>query len=111
MSQSALHKASRALVDRSKTASSSKPGHMPKARPLRSQANSGAVATPSTSTSVHDHEEVAAEVEMDVSKSNEEKSTSPENEKTASQEEPVEAEVTTSSATLKTITNSEPSGL
>lgn len=51
VSHSALHKASRALVDRSKTASSSKPGHMPKARPLRSQGSAGATASTSSATS------------------------------------------------------------
>lgn len=51
VSHSALHKASRALVDRSKSASCSKPGHMPKARPLRSQGSAGATASTSSATS------------------------------------------------------------
>lgn len=85
---------------------------MPKARPLRSQA-SGASSAPSTSTAVNEselEEDVATEAEGDVSMSAEEKR--PETEKTVTLEEPVSAEVPSSSATtLKTITNSEPSGL
>lgn len=111
VSQSALHKASRALVDRSKTASSSKPGHMPKARPLRLQTNTGAVAAPSTSVSEPDHEDISPEFETDDVPMSEEKRPSSVTEKTAPLVESVAAEVPSSSATtLKTITNSEPSG-
>ncbi|XP_034255665.1 uncharacterized protein LOC117653831 isoform X2 [Thrips palmi] len=113
VSQSALHKASRALVDRSKTASSSKPGHMPKARPLRSQASSGPLSAPSTSTSADDpdpEEEATTEVEADVTMATEERRSPSESEKSASQEEPVTDAASSSVTTLKTITNSEPSG-